>query len=71
MATFDQSGCRLITAEADKTIKIYKEDESAVSGLASFVGEWYDSELFHFPPTSKCVDFLLGFAQLFTVRCDG
>ena len=29
--TFDQSGCRLITAEADKTIKIYKEDETAVS----------------------------------------
>jgi len=30
MATFDQSGCRLLTAEADKTIKIYKEDETAV-----------------------------------------
>lgn len=29
--TFDQSGSRLITTEADKTIKIYKEDESAVS----------------------------------------
>lgn len=29
--TFDQSGSRLITAEADKTIKIYKEDLSAVS----------------------------------------
>ncbi|XP_046670043.1 pleiotropic regulator 1 [Homalodisca vitripennis] len=27
--TFDQSGSRLITTEADKTIKIYKEDESA------------------------------------------
>ena len=27
---FDVSGCRLLTAEADKTIKIYKEDESAV-----------------------------------------
>jgi pleiotropic regulator 1 len=26
---FDQSGSRLITCEADKTIKIYKEDESA------------------------------------------
>ena len=26
---FDQSGTRLITAEADKTIKIYKEDEEA------------------------------------------
>lgn len=26
---FDQSGTRLITTEADKTIKIYKEDESA------------------------------------------
>ena len=29
--TFDHSNTRLITAEADKTIKIYKEDESAVS----------------------------------------
>ena len=29
--TFDMSGYRLITTEADKTIKIYKEDESAVS----------------------------------------
>lgn len=27
--TFDQSGCRLITGEADKTIKIWKEDEDA------------------------------------------
>ena len=30
MACFDVSGCRLLTAEADKTIKIYKEDETAV-----------------------------------------
>ena len=30
-ATFDKSGTRLITAEADKTIKIYKEDAEAVS----------------------------------------
>ena len=28
--TYDMSGCRLITAEADKTIKMYKEDETAV-----------------------------------------
>lgn len=27
---FDQSGSRLLTAEADKTIKVYKEDEHAV-----------------------------------------
>jgi pleiotropic regulator 1 len=27
---FDQSGSRLLTCEADKTIKIYKEDENAV-----------------------------------------
>lgn len=27
---FDKSSCRLITCEADKTIKIYKEDETAV-----------------------------------------
>lgn len=29
--TFDQSGSRLITTEADKTVKIYKEDLTAVS----------------------------------------
>jgi pleiotropic regulator 1 len=29
--TFDQSSSRLSTCEADKTIKIYKEDEIAVS----------------------------------------
>ena len=28
--TFDQSSSRLITCEADKTIKIYKEDDTAV-----------------------------------------
>lgn len=28
---FDQSGSRLLTTEADKTIKIYKEDDTAVS----------------------------------------
>lgn len=27
--TFDQSGSRLITTEADKTIKIYREDDTA------------------------------------------
>ena len=30
MCCFDMSGCRLLTAEADKTIKIYREDEAAV-----------------------------------------
>lgn len=29
--TFDHSGSRLITTDADKTIKIYKEDDTAVS----------------------------------------
>ena len=33
---FDMSGSRLITAEADKTIKIYKEDDAAVSIHFSF-----------------------------------
>ncbi len=28
---FDHSGSRLVSAEADKSIKIYKEDETAVS----------------------------------------
>ena len=30
-STFDKSGTRLLTCEADKTVKIYKEDDSAVS----------------------------------------
>lgn len=30
---FDHSGTRLITTEADKTIKIYKEDDTAVSRI--------------------------------------
>jgi WD40 repeat protein len=33
--TFDQSGSRLLTCEADKTIKIYKEDDEAVIFLNS------------------------------------
>lgn len=35
--TFDHSGSRLITTDADKTIKIYKEDETAVSFNLIFV----------------------------------
>lgn len=31
--SFDRSGSRLITCEADKTIKMYKEDEEAVRSL--------------------------------------
>ena len=34
--TFDQSGSRLITTEADKTIKIYKEDDTAVSMMIKY-----------------------------------
>lgn len=30
-AEFDKTGLRLITGEADKTIKIWKEDDEAVS----------------------------------------
>lgn len=32
---FDRSGSRLVTAEADKTIKVYKEDETAVNARFS------------------------------------
>ena len=32
-STFDKSSCRLITCEADKTIKIYREDETAVRSI--------------------------------------
>ena len=38
---FDKSGSRLITAEADKTIKIYKEDDSAVRILLVLVQQKY------------------------------
>lgn len=34
-STFDKSESRLITCETDKTIKIYKENESAVSSFAA------------------------------------
>ena len=33
---FDRSQDRLITAEADKTIKVYKEDDTAVSFTVMF-----------------------------------
>lgn len=35
---FDHSGTRLITAEADKTIKLYREDDTAVSILQNVFG---------------------------------
>ncbi len=31
-STFDQTGMRLITGEADKSIKMWKEDENATPG---------------------------------------
>jgi WD40 repeat protein len=46
---FDQSGSRLITTEADKTIKIYKEDDTAVSiwkyRLKEYEIEWLRIDL--------------------------
>ncbi len=36
-STFDNSGSRLLTCEADKSIKIYKEDDTAVRGALTFV----------------------------------
>jgi len=36
---FDKSSSRLITCEADKTIKIYKEDETAVSSIVIVFNE--------------------------------
>lgn len=45
--TFDHSGSRLITCEADKTIKIYKEDETAVS-FSSFICRYIkDAQYFY------------------------
>lgn len=37
---FDHSGTRLITAEADKTIKLYREDNTAVSILLIIIRAW-------------------------------
>lgn len=34
---FDHSGTRLITAEADKTIKLYREDDTAVRIFLGFL----------------------------------
>ena len=36
-STFDNSGSRFLTCEADKSIKIYKEDDTAVCGNLTFV----------------------------------
>jgi WD40 repeat protein len=42
---FDQSGSRLLTTEADKTIKMYKEDDTAVS-IWQYTQK-YETELGH------------------------
>lgn len=38
--TFDQSQSRLITCEADKTVKIYKEDDAAVRCIYLLATDW-------------------------------
>ena len=43
--TFDQSGSRLLTCEADKSIKIYKEDDNAVSYLVLFIWNVFSFKL--------------------------
>lgn len=35
--TFDISGTRMITTEADKTIKVYKEDNTAVCTFCKYI----------------------------------
>lgn len=60
--TYDHSGTRLLTTEADKTIKIYKEDDTAVGlallsvilliilrNRASESADCDDSNVIHFP----------------------
>lgn len=37
-ASFDRTGSRLITGEADKSIKVYKEDEDATPETHPIVG---------------------------------
>lgn len=46
---FDHSGTRLITAEADKTIKLYREDDTAVSILLNDLRKslWFDFTLIY------------------------
>lgn len=46
--TFDQSSSRLITCEADKTIKIYREDDQAVSIYYTTHGKGHSRGLFSF-----------------------
>jgi len=38
--TFDQTGTRLITCEADKSIKIYKEDLTATEATHPIEEDW-------------------------------
>jgi pleiotropic regulator 1 len=45
---FDQSQSRLITCEADKTVKIYKEDDTAVSN--SYIYDIKRQLKFYSPP---------------------
>lgn len=61
--TFDRSVARLITAEADKTIKMYKEDDTAVSSTSLFFvfiqelmefEKFYDIMKDNFMKFSKC-----------------
>lgn len=49
---FDKSGSRLITAEADKSIKMWKEDPEAVSFLEKIM------EFFYFTSFQKILDFI-------------
>ena len=42
---FDKSGTRMLTCEADKTIKIYKEDDTAVSGYETTLSQVFETTL--------------------------
>ena len=57
--TFDLSSSRLITCEADKTVKIYKEDDSAVS-----INSLYGLGMYFVLAYTKC-NGTIGFIHFF------
>lgn len=62
---FDRSGSRLLTAEADKTIKMYREDPNAVRSIPFFTHPLPFLPSFHCTyGTSFCVYILYTYFHL-------
>ncbi len=62
--TFDRSGSRLITAEADKTIKIYKEDDEAVSVMSLFSTRAFKDAGLQVTDTNLCISHVFHIDQI-------